>query len=123
MRGVWTRFDAQAQHSKPFTSLLTVLQRLITEKPALLGVSSEMFGVGVSSSIVDSASAGSNTSGGHGFDMGSVAGLVANAASATVSGVVGMMSVEAGLSSASSSMKLQWCASDLEFSSIILILG
>ena len=108
MRGTWSRYDAQDQHSKRSTSLFTVLQWLVTKKPALLGVSSEMFGVSVSSNITDSTSSSSGTFDGYGFDMGAVAGLVASAATAAVSGVIGMMSVEAGLSAIGSSVKLQW---------------
>lgn len=106
MRGVWDRYDAQNAGSKVFTSLITALKRLVTEKPAILGVSTQMFGVGVSSHASEGAPSGGT--GGYGFDVGSVAGMVANAASATVSGVVGMIGTEHGLSVAGSAMKLQW---------------
>src|ERR1700683_5275023 len=103
MRNIWTRYDSSPGGSKVFTSLITALNRLVTEKPALLGVGSQMFGVGVSSHPGDSpGSSGSN------FDVGAVAGMVATAASATVSGVVGMMGSGGGLSLQGSAMKLQW---------------
>ena len=103
MRHVWLRYDAESSGSKAFISLLTALKRLVTEKPALLGVSSQMSGVGVPSS----ANTEDRTSS-HGMDVAGVAGMVANAASATMSVAVGMMGPEAGLNTQTSSMKLQW---------------
>ena len=97
MRNIWHRYDAHENGSKVFTSLLAALKRLLSEKPNLLGVCSQMGGVGV---IADGQSGG-----GYGLDVGSVAGRVA---SATVSGVVGMISGGHGLSLQGSSMKLQW---------------
>lgn len=81
-----------------FTSLIAALKRLVTEKPALLGVNSQMSGVGVPSSGDVN----------YGLDVGGVAGIVATAASATVSGVAGLIGTGAGLSVQGSSMKLQW---------------
>ncbi|KAF5376426.1 hypothetical protein D9615_008633 [Tricholomella constricta] len=103
MRSVWDRYDAQDAGSKVFASLVTALKRLITEKPALLGVSSQMSGLGVS------ADTGSTYS----LDVGGMAGRVATAASATVSGVVGMMGSSGGLSLHGSAMKLQ-CIDQLD---------
>ncbi len=103
MRNVWARYDAEESGSKVFTSLITALKRLITEKPAVLGVSSQMLGVGV-----PSHGSSSDGAAGYGLDVGGVAGMVANAASATMSNVVGMMGPEAGLSLQGSVMKLQW---------------
>ena len=98
MRNVWARYDAEESGSKVFTALVTAVKRLVTEKPALLGVSAQMLGVGVPP-----------PEGASGYsDIGGVAGLVANAASATVSGVASMMVSEAGLSVQGSAMKLQW---------------
>jgi hypothetical protein len=96
MRNIWARYDGQESESKIFTTLMTALKRLITEKPALLGVSHSIFGVGVQHESTTSLS------------LDGVAGRVATAASATVSGVVGMMGSSAGLSPQGSSMKLQW---------------
>lgn len=101
MRNIWLRYDAEESGSGVFTSLITALNRLVTEKPAVLGVSVQMAGVGISAS---SSNDGSN----YGLDVVGVAGIVANAASATMSNVVGMMGSEAGLSVQSSAMKLQW---------------
>lgn len=100
IRNVWDRYDAEDTGSKVFTSLITALKRLVTEKPALLGIGSQMFGIGISSGA-DGSPAGY-------MDVGGVAGMVATAASATMSGVVGMMGPEAGLSVQGSAMKLQW---------------
>lgn len=125
MRNVWERYDAQSSesgsNSKVFTSLITALKRLVTERPSLLGVSHQMMGVGGTHGTDaggmgmggggGGAGGGGRTGGG-----GSVAGMVATAASATVSGVVGMMGSEAGLSLHSSAMKLQWYAPFLPFS-------
>ena len=86
-----------------FTSLITALKRLVTEKPALLGVCAQMFGVGVPTS-----SGSSSDLTGYGLDVGGVAGMVATAASATVSAGLSMIGSEAGLSLHGSSMKLQW---------------
>ena len=113
IRNVWSRYDASHAtnpNSKVFTSLITVLKRLITEKPALLGVGSQMFGMGVStSSLEGTGGTGVPASSSSGFDVSGVAGMVATAASATVSGVVGMIGSGGGLSSQGSAMKLQWC--------------
>ncbi|KAI0933226.1 hypothetical protein AcV7_004756 [Taiwanofungus camphoratus] len=108
MRNVWDRYDAEQGGSKVFTSLITALKRLVTEKPALMGVGMQMFGVG------GSASTGSNPDlSAYGLDVGGVAGMVATAASATVSGVASMISAEAGLSLQTSAMKLQ-CIDQLD---------
>ena len=101
MRNIWHRYDAHENGSKVFTSLLAALKRLLSEKPSLLGVSSQIGGVGV---IADGQGGG----GGYGLDVGSVAGVAGRVASATVSGVVGMISGGHGLSLQGSSMKLQW---------------
>ncbi|KAJ7659408.1 guanine nucleotide exchange factor in Golgi transport N-terminal-domain-containing protein [Mycena rosella] len=105
MRNVWARYDAHHSGSNVFSLLITALKRLVTEKPALLGVSTQMFGVGVQP---DGAS-----SSGYGLDVGGMAGIVATAASATVSGVVGMMGTSGGLSLQGSAMKLQ-CIDQLD---------
>jgi len=97
MRNIWDRYDSKDNGSRVFTSLLAALKRLLSEKPNLLGVCSQMGGVGVSSDGQ-----------GYAMDVGSVAGRVA---SATVSGVAGMIGVGGhGLSLHGSSMKLQWSA-------------
>lgn len=98
MRSFWEHYDVQETGSNVFTSLIAALKRLVTEKPALLGVSSQISGVGVSS--------GGDVN--YGLDVGGVAGIVATAASATVSGVAGLIGTGAGLSVQGSSMKLQW---------------
>jgi hypothetical protein len=98
VRHIWDRYDAQNSGSQVFTSLIAALKRLVTEKPALLGVGSQMFGVGVPSHAGE----------GYGLDVAGVAGMMATAASATVSGVVGMMASSGGLSLQGSTIKVQW---------------
>lgn len=97
IRNIWDRYDARQAGSDVFSSLIVALKRLVTEKPALLGVSTQMMGVGISST------------GDSPLDVGGVAGMVATAASATVSGVVGIIAPGTGLSVQNSAMKLQWC--------------
>lgn len=97
MRNVWARYDAEDSGSKVFSALIAALRRLVTEKPALLGVNTQMLGVGVP-----------HPEGASGYSLDGVAGIVANAATATVSGMVGMIGGEAGLSVQTSAMKLQW---------------
>lgn len=78
---------------------MTSLKRLVSEKPALLGQNSQMWGLGVQA---DNAS-GAAAAAAYGLDM---AGRVA---SATVSGVAGIIGVGGiGLSLQASSMKVQW---------------
>lgn len=104
LRNLWERYDAQDDGPKVVNSLITALKRLVTERPALLGQSSHMSGIGVQAELA-SLSGSSNTAGAaaYGLDM---AGRVA---SATVSGVAGIMGVAgSGLSVQGSSMKLQW---------------
>lgn len=114
IRNIWDRYDAEESASKVFSSLISSLKRLVTEKPALLGVSSQMMGVGTLSHPEGGSS--------YGLDVGGVAGMVANvaatAASATVSGVVGMMGAGAGLSVQTSTMKLQWYVSIFRLKSV-----
>jgi hypothetical protein len=80
---------------------VATLQRLITSRPSLLSVSAQMLGVGVPAS--DSLLYW------HSHSLDSVTEMVATAASATVSNVVGMMGTEAGLSMQTAVMKVQWC--------------
>ena len=111
MRGIWERYDARTSSegvgaSGVFSALITALKRLATEKPSLLGVGAQMGGVGVSSRDAAYDIAGGSSV--YGGNVGLVAGMVANAATTTISGVVGMMGTGPGLSAANSTMKLQW---------------
>jgi hypothetical protein len=109
MRGVWMNYDASAgdidtggsSSARVFTHLISALKRLVTSRPALLGISTQMQGIGVPANDMLPHSS-------HSLD--SVAGMVATAASATMSNVVGMIGTEAGLSVQSAAMKVQWCA-------------
>ena len=108
MRSIWDCYDASKSGSKALTSLITALKRLVTEKPAVLGVGSQMGGVGVQPEASSASSAAA-----YGLDM---AGRVA---SATVSGVVGMIgSGGGGLSLHGSTMKLQWSVSHFTYFSL-----
>ncbi len=115
MRSVWQRYDALATDSdtssassaRVFSLLISALKRLVTSRPVLLGVSAQMHGVGVPAS--DSQS---HLHSPHSLD--SVAEMVATAASATVSNVVGMIGTEAGLSVQTATMKVQWCVSPID---------
>jgi hypothetical protein len=110
MRSVWQRYDAlatdgdtsSASSARVFTLLISALKRLVTSRPVLLGVSAQMHGVGVP--VSDSQS---HLHSHHSLD--SVAEMVATAASATVSNVVGMIGTEAGLSVETAAMRVQWC--------------
>jgi len=102
LRNLWERYDAQDDGPKVVNSLITALKRLVTERPALLGQSSHMSGIGVQAELASGASSTAGAAA-YGLDM---AGRVA---SATVSGVAGIMGVAgSGLSVQGSSMKLQW---------------
>ncbi|KAG1789692.1 uncharacterized protein HD556DRAFT_1433599 [Suillus plorans] len=109
VRNIRDHYDAQQPGSKVFSSMIVALKRLVTEKPALLGVSAQMMGVGISHTGDGAAPSGSN----YGLDVGGVAGMVATAASATVSGVVGIIGSGIGLSVQNSAMKLQ-CIDQLD---------
>ncbi|CAE6434947.1 unnamed protein product [Rhizoctonia solani] len=112
MRGIWERYDSRGSGSSVvFSALITALRRLATEKPGLLGVSSQMGGIGVSTRDAAAEIAGSSSV--YGGNVGLVAGMVANAATTTISGVVGMMASGPGLSVSGSSMKLQ-CIDQLD---------
>jgi hypothetical protein len=110
MRSIWQRYDAlttdgdtsSASSARVFTLFVATLQRLVTSRPSLLGISSQMQGVGVPAS--DSIPYP------HSHSLDSVAEMVATAASATVSNVVGMIGTEAGLSVQNAAMKVQWYA-------------
>ncbi len=114
MRGVWQRYDALATDgdtvstsgARVFTLLISALKRLVTSRPALLGVSAQMHGVGVPASDLQP-----HLHSHHSLDT--VAEMVATAASATVSNVVGMIGTEAGLSVQTATMKVQWCVSPI----------
>ncbi|KAJ6594913.1 hypothetical protein B0H19DRAFT_1247547 [Mycena capillaripes] len=83
IRSVWARYNAHQSGSNVFTAL-TALKRLVAEKPTPLGVSTQIFGVGVQS---DNGGNVSNSV----LDVAGMARMATTAASATVSGVVGMM--------------------------------
>lgn len=95
MRQYWEHYDAEGG-SHVFTSLITSLKRLVTEKPALLGVGQQMQGLGVQGD------------GQSNYKLENVAGMVASAASTTVTGALGIQSNVAGLSLATCTMKVQW---------------
>ena len=84
---MWDRYDTQDTGSKAVSSLFTALKRLVTEKPALLGVGGQMRGVGVQAeSLLWSGAPGPTSAAAYGLDM---AGRVASATVSTVSGIIG----------------------------------
>ncbi|KAG8951066.1 hypothetical protein FRC00_007450, partial [Tulasnella sp. 408] len=108
LRVIWDQYDARSEtSSKVFSSIVSALKRLATERPSLLGVSAQMSGVGVQTHTVESPSGGAAA---YGLE---VAGRVASVATATVSNVVGISGHESGLSVGASSMKLQ-CIDQLD---------
>lgn len=96
VRRYWRRYDDHSNGSHVFTSLITALKRLVTERPALLGVSQVMQGLGVQSDGVGS------------YGLEQVAGIVATAATTTVSGALGIQNTAAGLSPSACNMKVPW---------------
>ncbi|KAG8906680.1 hypothetical protein FRB99_006381 [Tulasnella sp. 403] len=109
LRVVWDQYDSRADaDSKVFASLVSALKRLATEKPPLLGVGTQMAGIGVQ---VHPSEPTHGSGASYGLE---VAGRVASVATATVTNVVGgIMGSEAGLSVTGSSMKLQ-CIDQLD---------
>jgi hypothetical protein len=47
LQSIWDHFDAQPEGSKLYSKLISSLGKLINEKPILLGVGSQMNGIGV----------------------------------------------------------------------------
>lgn len=86
LRAIWTQYDTP-NGPKLFAKLVSALGRLINEKPALLGVGSQMHGLGVPASSTDNVNAGY-------FDMG--IGMVASAASVGVSAMSAMVASSGG---------------------------
>ncbi|PPR07017.1 hypothetical protein CVT26_005212 [Gymnopilus dilepis] len=108
IRNMWDCYNAQATCSKPVTSLITAPKRLVTEKLALLGVCQQTGGVGVQAEpSATSTATGAAGAAAYGLDM------ARRVASATVSGVVVMISGGTGLSLQGSAMKLQ-CIDELD---------
>jgi hypothetical protein len=111
MCGIWQHYNAlisegdtsSASGTHVFMLFISTLQCLVMSRPSLLGVSVQMQGVGMPPSDPLSYS--------HSHSLGSVAEMVAMAASVTVLNVVGMIGTEAGLSVQSVAMKVQWCVS------------
>lgn len=104
MKGLWERYDSQPTGAKVFGTLISGLKRLISEKPSLLGVNSQMQGIAdFASSSGDSGVPTSNSGG-------SVAGMVVSAASAAANII---LPTGPGLSSTSSAMKIQ-CIDQLD---------
>lgn len=86
LRAIWTQYD-KPNGPKLFAKLVSALGRLINEKPTLLGVGTQMHGLGVPASSTDNVNAGY-------FDMGM--GMVASAASVGVSAMSAMVASSGG---------------------------
>lgn len=107
LSSIWSRYDNGADSASPklYTALISTLNRLATEKPALLGVGSQMHGLGVPASSTDGLHhTGNHATGGY-LDMG--LGMVASAASVGVSTMSAMMVSETSGLGPISGMKLQ----------------
>lgn len=94
LRNLWRWYDSSSSPTRVFTSLISALHRIATENPGLLGTSSEQ--------MTGSAAAPSRQSTDRGY--GGIYEAAAGVASATMSGVTGMMSQDtsnAGMSLAS----------------------
>lgn len=87
LRSIWAQYDGK-DGPKLFQKIVAALGRLINEKPALLGVGSQMHGLGVPASSTENVHAGY-------FDMG--IGMVASAASVGVSAVSAALGSGGGL--------------------------
>jgi hypothetical protein len=98
VRQIWIRYDAKPSGPTVFSQLITALKRLATEKPSLLGVDTQLYGIGVNPQTHEQG-----TTGAYGLDVGAVAGMVASAAN-----IVGISGSGNGLSVHGASMKLQW---------------
>ncbi|KAG1880969.1 hypothetical protein F4604DRAFT_1922593 [Suillus subluteus] len=62
VRNICDRYDAQQPGSKVFSSFIVALRYLVTDNPALLGVSAQMMWVGISLAGDSAAPSGSNYS-------------------------------------------------------------
>ena len=96
-----------ASGARVFTLLISALKCLVTSRPALLGFSSQMHGVGEHANDSRSHLIATNS-------LNSITEMVSTAASATVSNVVGMIGTEAGLSVQTAVMEVQWCVSPID---------
>lgn len=101
---VYVKYDSSPTHSKVFYNLVFMLSRVIAEKPALLGVSHQMRGLGIPGQL----DTGYQSGAGQYVDYGLNA--VASAASVGVNAVGAMMIAEQaapGLG-ADSGVRVQW---------------
>jgi len=94
LRSIWQCYDALATDTASgvcvFTPFVVILQRLVTSRLSLVGVSAQMQGVGLPTSDSMPYS--------HSHSLDSVTEMVATAVSAIISNIVGMIGTEAGLS-------------------------
>ena len=104
VRQIWDRYDGARMNSssKVFSTLITALKRLATEKPALLGASSQIYGLGVPSTATSQPTLDLGLSGASGYGIETVAGVVVSAANMVGIGSGGGLSVQGA------AMKLQW---------------
>lgn len=82
LRNIWTQYD-KGRDTKLFAKLVSALGHLVNEKPALLGVGTQMHGLGVPASSTEHVNTGY-------LDMG--IGMVTSAATLGASAVAGAMS-------------------------------
>ncbi|KAK8850458.1 hypothetical protein IAR55_004376 [Kwoniella newhampshirensis] len=99
LQNIYTHYD-QAGGTQLYGKLVSALSRLVNEKPALLGIGSQMHGLGIPHT--DPTSPGVSSHAGY-LDMG--LGMVASAASVGVSTMSAMMGAAGGGLGPQSSMK------------------
>lgn len=85
LQNIFELFDARPDSPKLFARLISALSHLVSEKPALIGASADIHGLGLPSEAANSSGY---------FDMG--LGIVSAAASAGVSTVTSMMGSSGG---------------------------
>jgi hypothetical protein len=110
-RSIWQHYDTLAtdgctsstSSARDFTSLISAFNLLVTSRPTLLRVSTQMHGVGVPASDSQSHL--------HSHSSDSIAEMLAKAASRT-----GMIGTRAGLSMKTAAITVQWFVSRSTFS-------
>ncbi|WVQ95482.1 hypothetical protein IAU59_002579 [Kwoniella sp. CBS 9459] len=103
LQNIYSHYDKQeSEGSKLFSKIVLALSRLVNEKPALLGIGSQMHGIGVPHT--DPTSPGANPHASY-LDLG--LGMVSSAASVGVSTVNAMMGAAGGGLGPQSMVKLR----------------
>lgn len=102
LQNIYTRYD-KTEGPKLYNRIVSALSHLVNEKPALLGIGTQMHGLGVPATDLSSSNPNLHAAGY--LDMG--LGMVASAASVGVSTVNAMMGAGGGGLGSHSAMKLR----------------